>query len=275
MRYAIKFEYIGTGFKGSQFQPDERTVQGELNKAFSIYFKEPVKVISSGRTDAGVHAKGQISHFDIEKEVNIKKAIYSLNSLLPDDISISEFLPVKKTFHSQKSATYRYYRYKIANRVQRSAFDRHLLHLREELNIDLMNEGLRYVLGEHDFSCFKAAKTNNPAKICNMYYAKATRCCDYIYIDLIANRFLYNMVRILVGTILDVGREKFTPQFIQTLIASKDRTLASQTVSPDGLTFMFCGYDDIKSHSVEELIYNIPSLENQLMKTEKLAIKEA
>ena len=108
-----------------------------------------------------------------------------------------------------------------------------------------------------------------------MYYACAKRCGDYIYIDLIANRFLYNMVRILVGTVLDVGRQKFTPQFIENLIASKDRTLASQTVSPDGLTFMFCGYDDITSHNLEELIHNLPSLENQLMKTEKLAIKEA
>ena len=275
MRYAIKFEYIGTGFKGSQFQPDEITVQGELNKAFSIYFKEPVKVIPSGRTDAGVHAKGQISHFDINKEVNIKKAIYSLNSLLPDDISICELLPVKKNFHAQKSATYRYYRYKIANRVQRSAFDRHLLHLREELDVDLMNEALGYLQGEHDFSCFKAAKTDNPAKICNVFYANASRCGDYIYIDLIANRFLYNMVRIIVGSVLDVGRKKFTPQFIQSLLASKDRTLASQTVSPDGLTLMFCGYDNIKSHKLEDLIHNLPTLENQLMKIEKLAIKEA
>ena len=131
MRYAIEFEYIGDGFKGSQFQPDERTVQGELNKAFSIYFKEPVKVIPSGRTDAGVHARGQVSHFDIKNNnFNINKALYSLNSLLPDDISIKSIVEVDKNFHSQKSAKYRYYRYKIANRPQKSAFDRHLLFVR-------------------------------------------------------------------------------------------------------------------------------------------------
>ena len=276
MRYAIEFEYIGDGFKGSQFQPDERTVQGELNKAFSIYFKEPVKIIPSGRTDAGVHARGQVSHFDINNnKIDIKKALYSLNSLLPDDISIKSMIEVSRNFHSQKSARYRYYRYKIANRLQRSAFDRHLLLLREELDLDLMNEALTLLIGEYDFSCFKAAKTNNPAKVCNMYYAKAKRDGDYIYIDFIANRFLYNMVRIIVGTILDIGRKKFTPQFINELLNSKDRTKASSTVSPIGLTFMFVGYDDISSYNLEDLINNLPELEERLLKTNYLAIKEA
>ena len=148
MRYAVKFEYIGTGFKGSQYQPNKRTVQGELNKAFSIYFKEPVKVIPSGRTDAGVHARGQVLHFDINNnKIDVRKTIYSLNSLLPDDISISEIVEVTDKFHAQKSATYRYYRYKIANRLQRNAFDRNLLHLREELDLDLMNESLSFLVG--------------------------------------------------------------------------------------------------------------------------------
>ncbi|MCR4881881.1 MAG: tRNA pseudouridine(38-40) synthase TruA [bacterium] len=276
MRYAIEFEYIGDGFKGSQFQPDERTVQGELNKAFSVYFKEPVKIIPSGRTDAGVHARGQVSHFDISNNIiDIRKAIHSLNSLLPDDISIKDMIEVNRSFHSLKSAKYRYYQYKIANRLQRSAFDRHLLHIREELDLDLMNEALSLLVGEHDFSSFKAAKTNNPAKVCNLYYAKAKRDGDYIYIDLIANRFLYNMVRIIVGTVLDVGRKKFTPQFITELLKSKDRTKASSTVSPDGLIFMFVGYDDISSHNLEDLIKNPPKLKEQLLKMNYLAIKEA
>ena len=277
MRYAIKFEYIGTGFKGSQFQPNERTVQGELNKAFSIYFKEPVKVIPSGRTDTGVHAKGQVLHFDIKNnKIDVRKALYSLNSLLPNDISISEIVEVNDKFHAQKSAKYRYYRYTIANRLNRNAFDRNLLLLRENLNLDLMNEALSFLAGEHDFSCFKAAKTNNPAKVCNMYYAKASRCGDLIYIDFIANRFLYNMIRIIVGTVLDVGRQKFTPQFIKELLISKDRTKASQTVSPEGLTLMFVGYDDISSEKIEDLLVSQPKLEEQLLKTANyLAIKEA
>ena len=131
------------------------------------------------------------------------------------------------------------------------------------------------MVGEHDFSCFKAAKTNNPAKICNMYYAKAKKVGDYIYIDLIANRFLYNMVRIIVGTVLDIGRKKFTPQFINELLNSKDRTTASSTVSPEGLTFMLVGYDDISSRNLEDLIKDLPNLREQLLKTNYLAIKEA
>lgn len=271
MRFAIVVEYIGTHFKGSQFQPKLRTVQGELQKAFSIYFKEPVKIIPSGRTDAGVHAKGQVSHFDInKKDINIKKTLFSLNALLPSDISLKEMIEVNTSFHAQKSAKYRYYRYKIANRQQRSAFDRNLLHLREMLDINLMNEGLNFLLGEHDFSCFKAAKTDNPARICHMYYAKAFRDEDYIYIDFIANRFLYNMVRIITGTVLDIGREKITPQFINDLLVLKDRTKASSTVIPDGLTFMFVGYDDISSYNFEDLIKNPPKLKEQLLKTHYL-----
>ena len=268
MRCAIVFEYIGTEFYGSQFQPNKRTVQDELNKALSIYFKEPVKVIPSGRTDAGVHSKGQVSHFEInDRNIDIRRVLYSLNSLLPDDISVKEFLIVNDKFHAQKSARYRYYRYTIINRSQRSAFDRHALYLRENLDLDLMNEALSFLLGEHDFSCFKAAKTDNPATVCNVYYAKANRVGDYIYVDIIANRFLYNMIRILIGTVLDVARLKFTPQFIQHLISSKDRTQASSTVSPDGLTFMFVGYDDISSYdNIEDLINNLPRLEEQLLK---------
>ncbi len=276
MRCVIVFEYIGTDFKGSQLQPNLRTVQDELQKCLSICFKEPVKVIPSGRTDAGVHAKGQVSHFDIKnREINIKRVIYSLNSLLPDDISIKEFFVVNEKFHAQKSAQYRYYRYKIINRSQRSAFDRHALFLREDLNLDLMNEALGFLLGEHDFSAFKAAKTNNPAKVCKVYFARATRVGDCIYIDLIANRFLYNMVRIIVGTVLDIGRQKFTPQFIGDLLVSKDRTQASSTVSPDGLTLMRVGYDDISSETLEDCLNSLPPLEEQLLKMEYTSHKEA
>ena len=276
MRFAVLFEYIGSDFNGSQFQPDERTVQDELNKAFSIYFKEPVKVIPSGRTDAGVHSKGQVLHFDIKNnKINLRKAIYSLNALLPKDISIKDIVEVNSNFHALKSARYRYYRYTIANRPQRSAFDRHLLYLREELDIDLMNEALSFLVGEHDFSCFKAAKTDNPAKICNMHYAKATRCGDYIYFDFIANRFLYNMIRIIVGTVLDVGRKKFTPQFISELLISKDRTKASSTVSPDGLTLICVGYEDITSENLIGCLNNTIEFKDQLKTNNYLAIKEA
>ena len=108
-----------------------------------------------------------------------------------------------------------------------------------------------------------------------MYYARANKCGDYIYIDLIANRFLYNMVRIIVGTVLDIGRKKFTPQFISELLTSKDRTKASSTVSPNGLTFMFVGYDDISSYNLEDFLKSQPDLKEQLFKMNYLAIKEA
>ncbi len=273
-RFAAQIEYIGSEFFGSQFQPDKITVQGELENALHIYFKQKVKVVPSGRTDAGVHSKGQVAHFDINIEkIDVNKVRHNLNAILPQSMNISEIVPVNKGFHAQKSARYRYYRYVISNKPYRSVWDMNTFWVREPLDIKAMQEALNYLLGEHDFSAFKSAGTNNPAKICDMYFARLSKIDDYIYIDLIANRFLYNMVRIVVGTILDIGRGKFTPQFINQLLISKDRNMAGATIPPTGLTLMAVGYDSINTEGCEAVINNGFSLSKQLKNTEY--IKEA
>ena len=274
-RFAAVIEYIGSEFFGSQFQPDKITIQGELENALRIYFKQKVKVVPSGRTDAGVHSRGQVAHFDINIEkIDVKKVRHNLNAILPKGMDISEIVPVNNSFHAQKSACYRYYRYIISNKPYRSVWDMNTFWVREDLDIKAMQDALNYLLGEHDFSAFKSAGTNNPAKICNMYFARLTKNDDYIYIDLIANRFLYNMVRIIVGTVIDVGRGKFTPQFINQLLISKDRNEASATIPPIGLTLMAVGYDSTDTEGCETIINNGFSLSKQLKNTEYI-IKEA
>ena len=261
-RYLLVLEYIGTSYMGSQKQPKKMpnssklvvTIQDELEKAISTLTKTKTKTIFSGRTDAGVHAKGQTAHFETELELNPSKFVNSLNGILPNTISIKELKKVPKTFHAQKSAKARHYRYAIANRTQRSAWDAHCLLVRYPLDIQRMNKALSYLIGEHDFTSFKKVRTSNPAKICNMYKAKAVRDGDYVYIDFIADRFLYNMIRSIVGTLLLIERNSLAPETLKEILDSRDKTKAGSTISPDGLTLIEVIYNDINGESKWKLI---------------------
>ena len=256
-RYLLEIEYIGDDFSGSQKQPRKMpnsgknviTIQDELEKAISTLTKTKTKTIFSGRTDAGVHAKGQTAHFETELELNPSKFINSLNGILPNTISVKELRKVPKTFHAQKSAKARYYRYTIVNRAQRSAWDAHCLLVRYPLNIERINQALSYLIGEHDFTSFKKVRTNNPAKICNIYKANAVKDGDYIYIDFIADRFLYNMIRSIVGTLLMMERKSLAPETLRDILESRDKTKAGSTISPEGLTLIKVIYNDINGES--------------------------
>jgi tRNA pseudouridine38-40 synthase len=243
-RFILILEYKGTYFSGSQRQKGSvRTVQGELEKAIRTLTKQNTKTIFSGRTDAGVHARGQVVHFDSEIDFGNPKLIYSLNGILPKDMSVAKIERVDNRFHSQMSATARFYRYRIVSRNQRSAFDEDCLYLRERPNIDFINRALDILKGEHDFSSFKKSGTENPAKICNIYYAKCHSNGNEILIDIVANRFLYGMVRTIVGTILYLERKSLSPESLKDILESRDRTKAGPTASPDGLTLMKVIYD--------------------------------
>lgn len=263
-RYLIEIEYIGTSYSGSQKQPNKMpngskqitTIQDELEKAISTLTKTKTKTIFSGRTDAGVHAKGQTAHFESELELNPSKFINSLNGILPNTISVKELRKVPKTFHAQKSAKARYYRYTIANRLQRSAWDANCLLVRFPLDIERMNKALEYLKGEHDFTSFKKVRTSNPAKICNMYQAKAFRKGDFVYIDFIADRFLYNMIRSIVGTLLMIERKSLAPETLKEILDSKDKTKAGSTISPEGLTLIKVIYNDIKMETAYENLFS-------------------
>lgn len=257
-RYLLTIEYIGTLYNGSQKQPNKllnsgkyvSTIQDELEKAISTLTKTKTKTIFSGRTDAGVHAKGQTLHFDTSSVYDTAKFINSLNGLLPDDISVKSMREVGKRFHAQKSAIARHYTYVIVNRRQRSAWDFNCLLVRYPLNVDRMNKALSYILGEHDFSAFKKSRTSNPAKVCNMYKAYARREGDRIYIDFIADRFLYNMIRMIVGTLLLIEGKSLAPETLRDVLLSKDKTKAGSTISPCGLTLTEVIYNDINGESL-------------------------
>ena len=243
-KYSMIVEYIGTNYSGSQVQPDAVTIQSELNKALRTLDKSIKKTIFSGRTDAGVHSKGQVVHFESEEPIVASRFLNSLNGLLPKDISVSEIKQVDDTFHAQLSAKYRRYQYKIVNRNQRSVWDGHSLLVREPLDLNRMNKSLSYLIGAHDFTSFKSMKGTNPAKDCIVYKADCKKDGDTIIVEIAANRFLYNMVRTIVGTLLMIEHEKLEPEAMKEILEAKDRTKAGPTISPDGLTLVEVGYEN-------------------------------
>lgn len=254
-KYIVVVEYIGTNYAGSQIQPDRITIQSELERALGTLIKSEenpsgrIKTIFSGRTDAGVHAKGQVVHFVSEKPIVASRFLNSLNGLLPEDISVSSIKEVPDDFHAQKSGRYRRYQYRIANRSQRSVWDSHSLLVRKPLNVARMNEALSFLLGEHDFSSFKSSQSSNPALVCTVYKAQALKSGDFITIEIVANRFLYNMVRTIVGTLLMIEHKNLKPGLMGEILEAKDRTKAGPTISPDGLTLVEVGYVPYQSEN--------------------------
>ena len=242
-RYKIIIEYIGTNFFGSQWQPEKRTIQDELIKAISTLTKTKTKVILSGRTDKGVHAQGQVAHFDCEPQIeDMEKFLYQVNSILPDDMSVKNIEMTEPRFHAQKSAKWKWYQYKIVSRNRRSCFDERCFYTRQTLDVERINKMLNFLIGEHDFSAFKSSQTTNPAKICNMYKSECTKSGDEYIFDFVADRFLYNMIRSIIGTVLMIEKDSLSPSKMNEILKSKDRTKAGQTAEPDGLVLKEVSY---------------------------------
>ncbi len=256
MRYALDVQYAGKNYAGSQIQfeggkPAEvKTIQGELEKAISTLIKNdasqnkirPIKTIFSGRTDRGVNAFGQVIHFDYDKEIVASDFIYHINEILPADISVSNLRVVPHSFHAQKSAKSRYYRFELINRRYKQAFDGDILRIKYPLDIKRMQKSLNYLLGEHDFSSFKSSGTLNPSKVCFITRAEVERLGDRVFIHIEGNRFLYNMVRTIVGTLLEIEGHNLPAVHMKNVLEAKDRRKAGQTVSPYGLTLMKVEY---------------------------------
>lgn len=258
-RYSMIVEYIGSEFYGSQKQlkSNVQTVQSELENAMKKILQREVKVIFSGRTDRGVHAKNQVVHFDLPLELNFKRFLYSLNAVLSEHISVKNIQKVDKSFHSQKSAKYRWYRYTINNNPQRSVWlGKTSAYIYEKLDVEAMRIALGYLEGKHDFSSFKKVNSPNPVKECLMYYAAITEKSGVINIDLIANRFLYNMVRIITGTLIAIGRGIYPPEHMLRILKAKDRNLAGPTAEACGLTLMAVGYDENYNINTNMEIHN-------------------
>ena len=248
-RYALHFQYLGKNYRGSQKQPNKNTIQDEIEKALCTLIKTKISTIFSGRTDKGVSAYHQVLHFDTDCKINKYKFINSINGILPEDIRIFDIEEKDKTFHAQKSAKFRHYRYLIRNDLIKSPFDTNAFFYRYKLNENRMNEALKYLQGEHDFSAFKS-QSENPAKVCNIYYANAKRSRDekYIIIDIVGDRFLYNMVRTIVGTLLLIEKDNLEPLSMLNILKSKNRSNAGATADAVGLTLVNVGYGDCSDY---------------------------
>ena len=256
MRYALEVQYRGKNYAGSQIQfeggkqIEEPTIQGKLERALSTLIKSgdsadhnrPIKTIFSGRTDKGVNSLGQVVHFDYDKDIVASKFVYQMNEILPDDISVSSLRIVPDSFHAQKSAKSRYYRYEFINRRYKQAFDGDILRVKYEIDIERMQTALNFLLGEHDFSSFKSSGTLNPSKVCFISRAEVEKQGDRVFIHIEGNRFLYNMVRTIVGTLLEIEGHKLPPEHMKDVLEACDRRKAGRTVSPYGLTLMRVDY---------------------------------
>lgn len=245
MRYTIKLSFDGSGFSGWQKQNNAVSIQGELSKALTMLLGETTDVTGAGRTDAGVNAINYIAHFDSSMQLaeNAAHICYKLNAILPKGIVIHEISAAEAEFHARFTAVSREYHYFI-HRVKDPFSDRFSYLCRYPLDIGRMNKAATFLLGRHDFRCFEKAGSDNATSFCTVFEAKwetyIPNCCsimgapcregDYIVFRIRANRFLRNMVRAIVGTLVDVGRGKREPEWIKELIEGGTRSDAGESV---------------------------------------------
>ena len=246
-RLKATISYDGTGFAGYQVQPGERTVQLELEKVLSVMHKgETVKVIASGRTDARVHAMGQTIHFDTLLSIPCDKYMKALNVQLPRDIRVHAVEEVTSDFHARYGVEGKRYRYIWDTSKVPSPFRRHYT---VETNgvkpdVELMTKAAKEIVGEHDFSCFCAANTNVVDKVRTVHRLDFEWHGEELHMIIEGNGFLYNMVRIIAGTLWGVGTGKYTAQDVAAMIASEDRRTAGKTAPPQGLYLERVFYPD-------------------------------
>ena len=240
----IIIEYDGKDWGGWQKQPNKLNIQGEIERAIEEITGEKVQLIASGRTDAGVHALAQVANFKIEKDIPVEKIPYALNSKLKKSIRIISAEEVDEKFHSRYTCKRKTYKYIINNSLQGTAIYRNLqYHFPEKLDEEKMNEGIKYLIGEHDFKSFKASGTSSKSSVRIIYNANVKREGEIVTIELTGNGFLYNMVRIIAGTLVDVGIGKIKPEDVKTILEAKDRLKAGKTLPPTGLDLVDVKYE--------------------------------
>ncbi|MEC2057977.1 tRNA pseudouridine(38-40) synthase TruA [Peribacillus psychrosaccharolyticus] len=236
-RIKCTISYDGTMFAGYQVQPDKRTVQSELETALARMHKgQGVKVTASGRTDAGVHAKGQVIHFDTPYTVPVKNWQRGLNSLLPDDIAVVKAEVVEDTFHARFDATAKEYRYFVSRSAQKDPFRKNYMYnFPFPLDLELIKQAISHLLGTHDFTSFCSAKTEVVDKVRTIHEIELYEEGDVLVFRFRGNGFLYNMIRILMGTLLEIGNGKLISSMVPEILQSKDRSAAGRTVPGQGL----------------------------------------
>ena len=230
-------EYDGSNYLGWQIQPKGHTIQGVIQDRLKRLTGEPLQLIGSGRTDAGVHALGQVAHFKTESRMDANTFQRALNSLLPEDIVIRRAEEVEADFHARRSAKSKIYEYRILNRSTPPAVDRqYVWHVPQKLNLDEMKKATHNLVGEHDFSAFRSVGSSTRSSVRNILRADWRRGKGgLLRFEIEASGFLKQMVRAIVGTLVEVGRGKISAQEFKKILDSKDRKEAGPTAPAQGL----------------------------------------
>ncbi|WP_026706494.1 tRNA pseudouridine(38-40) synthase TruA [Flavobacterium soli] len=245
MRYFIKFSYKGTNYHGWQYQPNATSVQETLTKALSVVLNSELEIMGAGRTDTGVHAKEMFGHFDFQKEIEIPTLIHKLNSFLSKDIAVHDIIPVHDEAHARFDATKRTYEYHI-NTTKNVFLEELSWYYHQKLDVNLMNEAGKILLKHMDFQCFSKVHTDVNTFNCKITEAFWKQENDQLVFTISADRFLRNMVRAIVGTLVYVGLGKITLEDFNAIVESKDRGKAGFSVPAHGLYLTEIKYDYIK-----------------------------
>ena len=245
MRIALGIEYDGTSYNGWQRQKNGIGVQQRLEEALAVVANEDIEVVCAGRTDTGVHASGQVVHFDTSAERSDRGWLLGANTNLPPDVSVTWVRHVSDEFHARFSATGRSYRYAILNRLERSALHRHRAWwVYEPLDDKLMHEAAQRLLGQHDFSAFRAAGCQAKSATRELTAISVERDGNWLTVSVSANAFLMHMVRNITGTLAVVGRGEQPPAWVADVLESRDRTAGGITAPPHGLTLVSVDYPE-------------------------------
>lgn len=240
----LTIEYDGKDFNGWQKQPSKLNIQGEIERAIKEVTGEEAELTASGRTDAGVHALGQVANFKTNSNIPIEKIPIALNTKLKKSIRVLEAEEVEERFHSRYNCKQKTYKYIIHNTQQGTAVYRNLQYnFAQHLDEMKMNQAIQFFVGEHDFSGFKASGTSSKSSVRTIYKGSVRREGDLVIIEVTGNGFLYNMVRIIAGTLVEVGIGNIKPEQIPQIIDSKDRTRAGKTLPPQGLYLVEVNYE--------------------------------
>ncbi|MEM9650411.1 MAG: tRNA pseudouridine(38-40) synthase TruA [Bacteroidota bacterium] len=234
MRYFIRFSYFGKAYHGWQNQPNAITVQEVLERSLSTLLRQQIEVVGAGRTDAGVHAKEMFAHFDMPEIQDCEELVYRINALLPEDIAVQEIFKVKLDAHARFDAVERTYEYWVVQ--EKNPFYQDLAHcVKLPLNIEAMNRAAQFLLAHTNFESFSKSNSDVKTFNCEVRRAKWERQGNLHVFTIVADRFLRNMVRAVVGTLLDIGLGKMNPDEIHTVIESRNRSNAGASVPAKGL----------------------------------------
>ena len=244
-RIKLIVAYDGTAYCGFQLQPNGNTIQAELEKALAALFKEEIRIHGASRTDSGVHARGNVAVFDTTARMDATRVAFALNTYLPEDIRIQGSEEVPADFHPRFQETVKTYEYRICNRTFPDPSRRlYAMFWHYPLDADRMDRAAAYLVGTHDFTSFCTLQPHVTDRVRTIYSAGVTRDDDIITIRITGSGFLYNMVRIIAGTLIRVGGGMIEPEQMEQILKMRDRQAAAETARPEGLTLVSIEYPE-------------------------------